>query len=74
MNSIKKTAEGIPVDPFILDSLGWINYRLGNFALAVDSLRKALDICQDAEIAAHLREVLAAKSRIEEANVVGTLP
>jgi len=47
-----------PDDPFILDSLGWVNYRLGNHAEAVKHLRAALDKRADAEIAAHLGEVL----------------
>jgi len=47
-----------PDDPFILDSLGWVHYRLGNHAEAVKHLRAALDRRADAEIAAHLGEVL----------------
>ena len=47
-----------PDDPFILDSMGWAQYRLGNHAEAVKYLRSALDKRADAEIAAHLGEVL----------------
>ena len=47
-----------PDDPFILDSLGWVHYRLGNHAEAVKQLRAAFDKRADAEIAAHLGEVL----------------
>jgi len=47
-----------PDDPFILDSMGWVHYRLGNHAEAVKHLRAALDKRADAEIAAHLGEVL----------------
>jgi tetratricopeptide (TPR) repeat protein len=47
-----------PDDPFILDSLGWAYYRLGNYAEAVRYLRTAYDKRADAEIAAHLGEVL----------------
>ena len=47
-----------PDDPFILDSMGWAYYRLGNNAEAVKHLRSALDKRADAEIAAHLGEVL----------------
>jgi tetratricopeptide (TPR) repeat protein len=47
-----------PDDPFILDSMGWVQYRLGNHAEAVKYLRAALDKRADAEIAAHLGEVL----------------
>jgi tetratricopeptide (TPR) repeat protein len=45
-------------DPFILDSMGWVHYRLGNYAEAVKFLRSALAKRADAEIAAHLGEVL----------------
>jgi len=47
-----------PDDPFILDSLGWVHYRLGNHVEAVRHLRAAFDKRADAEIAAHLGEVL----------------
>ncbi len=47
-----------PDDPFILDSMGWVHYRLGNHSEAVKHLRAALDKRADAEIAAHLGEVL----------------
>ena len=48
----------MPDDPFILDSLGWVHYRLGHNDLAREYLQKAIDIRMDAEIAAHLGEVL----------------
>lgn len=47
-----------PDDPFIMDSMGWVQYRLGNHNEAVRYLRAALDKRADAEIAAHLGEVL----------------
>lgn len=47
-----------PDDPFIMDSLGWAHYRLGNHGEAVRYLRAAFDKRADAEIAAHLGEVL----------------
>jgi tetratricopeptide (TPR) repeat protein len=47
-----------PEDPFIMDSLGWAYYRLGNNTEAVRYLRAAYDKRADAEIAAHLGEVL----------------
>ena len=47
-----------PDDPFILDSMGWVQYRLGNHAEALKHLRAALEKRSDAEIAAHLGEVL----------------
>ena len=47
-----------PDDPFILDSLGWAHYRLGNHSEATRHLRAAFNQRADAEIAAHLGEVL----------------
>jgi tetratricopeptide (TPR) repeat protein len=47
-----------PDDPFIMDSLGWAHYRLGNHTEAARHLRAAFDKRADAEIAAHLGEVL----------------
>ncbi len=47
-----------PDDPFIMDSMGWAHYRMGNNADAVKYLKRALAIRSDAEIAAHLGEVL----------------
>ncbi len=47
-----------PEDPFIMDSMGWVQYRLGNHQLAVEYLERALEKREDAEIAAHLGEVL----------------
>lgn len=56
-----------PEEPAILDSMGWINYRLGNNAIAADYLRRALEALNDGEIAAHLGEVLWAMGRHDEA-------
>ena len=47
-----------PDDPFILDSLGWAHYRLGNHSEATRHLRAAFNQRPDAEITAHLGEVL----------------
>jgi tetratricopeptide (TPR) repeat protein len=47
-----------PGDPFITDSLGWVEYRLGNTTQALILLEKAFKDRADAEIAAHLGEVL----------------
>ena len=47
-----------PDDPFIMDSMGWVQYRLGHHAEAVKYLKSALEKRPDAEIAAHLGEVL----------------
>ena len=47
-----------PDDPFIMDSMGWALFRLGRYAEAETYLRKAFKERPDAEIAAHLGEVL----------------
>ena len=55
---IGKALEYAPNDPFITDSLGWVEFRLGNRAEAVRLLSNAFKSRPDAEIAAHLGEVL----------------
>ena len=57
----------LPDDPAVLDSMGWIQYRLGDNAKALQYLRQAYQKNQDAEIAAHLSEVLWASGQQEEA-------
>ena len=56
-----------PNDPFITDSLGWVEFRLGNLGAALSHLQKAYKDRADAEIAAHLGEVLWVMKRQEEA-------
>jgi tetratricopeptide (TPR) repeat protein len=56
-----------PEEPAILDSMGWVHYRLGNYELALDYLERALAKMSDAEIAAHLGQVLWAMDRRTEA-------
>lgn len=59
-----------PNDHYMLDSLGWVHYRLGNLTLAVENLRRAYNIQADPEIAAHLGEVLWKQGLQEEAKKV----
>ncbi|HNB45999.1 MAG TPA: tetratricopeptide repeat protein, partial [Burkholderiaceae bacterium] len=47
-----------PGDPFIIDSMGWVEFRSGNRAAALKLLREAYERRPDVEIAAHLGEVL----------------
>ncbi len=56
-----------PDDPFITDSLGWVEFRLGNFNSALTLLQNAYKTRADAEIAAHLGEVLWTLKRTDEA-------
>jgi len=56
-----------PDDPFILDSMGWVLFRRGDNAGALTYLQRAYAIRADAEIAAHLGEVLWLMDRRGEA-------
>lgn len=47
-----------PGEPSIIDSMGWIAYRLGRFQAAIQFLQKAWQLDKNPEIAAHLGEVL----------------
>lgn len=64
---IEKALEFAPNDPYIIDSLGWVYFRLGDLGQAQDVLRKAYSIKADGEIAAHLGEVLWADNQREAA-------
>jgi tetratricopeptide (TPR) repeat protein len=55
---IKRAYELSPSDFYILDSMGWVLYRLGRLDEAIEYLQKALTLRNDPEIAAHLGEVL----------------
>ncbi len=55
---IKRASELVPDDPAILDSLGWVSFRLGEMDEALKYLSKAFGMLEDAEIAAHYGEVL----------------
>jgi len=67
---ILKAAELLPDDPAVLDSLGWVYYRLGEYQAAIKWLNKAFEILQDAEIAAHLGEVLWVNGQAEKAKSI----
>jgi tetratricopeptide (TPR) repeat protein len=64
---IEKAVELAPTDAYIQDSLGWVEFRLGNFPRALAILQAAYGKRPDAEIAAHLGEVLWTMGRREEA-------
>ncbi len=63
-----------PDSPEILDSMGWVNYRLGRLTLALDYLEKAHALNQDPEITAHLVEVLRARGEHERADALAGAP
>lgn len=59
-----------PDDPFIMDSMGWVEYRLGDLDASLTILKRAYEVRADPEIAAHLGEVLWAKGERAEAQRV----
>jgi len=59
-----------PQDPFIMDSMGWVLYRMGRGKEGVDYLQKAFKLRPDAEIAAHLGEVLWAIGQHDQAQKI----
>lgn len=59
-----------PGDAAIIDSLGWVHFRLGNYEEALLRLREALQLFPDPEIAAHLGEVLWVTGNQTEARAV----
>ena len=65
---IAKAHQLAPEDPFIMDSLGWVYYRLGNLDKAEEHLRRAYGLRNDVEIAVHLAEVLWKKGEKNDAH------
>lgn len=64
---IEKAVELAPGDAYIQDSLGWVEFRLGNTARALEILQAAYGKRPDPEIAAHLGEVLWSKGQRDQA-------
>lgn len=67
---IEKALQLRPEDGFIMDSMGWVLYRQGDLAAAETYLRRAYGDQHDAEIGAHLGEVLWVEGKREEARRV----
>ena len=67
---IEKALEFAPEDYYIIDSLGWVQYREGDLKGAAATLRRAYDGRPDAEIGAHLGEVLWQMGQRDEARRV----
>lgn len=67
---IEKAIALSPNDPYIMDSLGWVHYRMGNLNQGLSYLRQAFGMIPDPEIAAHLGEVLWVQEMKEEAKAV----
>ncbi len=67
---IKRAYELKPQNNAILDSMGWVLYRLGNYTEAVKYLRESLSLHADAEVSAHLGEVLWVMGDQEDAREI----
>ena len=67
---ILKAIQLAPRDPFIQDSLGWLEYRVGNTTEALRILEAAFKARPDAEIAAHLGEVYWVLGQQDKAGTV----
>jgi tetratricopeptide (TPR) repeat protein len=67
---IQKALEFVPNDPYIADSLGWVEFRLGNVDEALRILTEAYQAKPDPEIAAHLGEVLWAAGQRDRAKSI----
>ncbi len=67
---IEKALQLAPDDPSIIDSMGWLMYRMGKHKQALEFLRKAYAANPDAEIAAHLGEVLWVTGEHREAEKI----
>jgi tetratricopeptide (TPR) repeat protein len=67
---IEKAIKIKPDEPAIIDSYGWVQYRLGHLDEALRLLRKAFEKQPDSEVAAHLGEVLWVRGDREEARQV----
>lgn len=64
---LEKAIELAPDDPFILDSMGWAQFKSGRLDAAIDYLRRAFTLRPDPEIAAHLGEALWVRGDRDEA-------
>lgn len=64
---LERASELGPDDPYIMDSLGWVKYRQGELQPAADLLKTAYSKAPEAEIGAHLGEVLWQLGQHEEA-------
>ena len=68
---IEKAVALAPDEPAVIDSLGWVHYRLGNLEQAAQHLRRAYDLSRgDAEVAAHYGEVLWRQGKRSEARAL----
>lgn len=59
-----------PNNHYIMDSMGWLHYRLGNIEIALQFIEKAYKIQEDPEIAAHLGEILWKLGKLKQAEEI----
>ena len=64
---IRRALKARPDDPTVIDSMGWVQFRMGNFNEAEQYLRRAFELLQDAEIAGHLSEIIWMRGNKSEA-------
>lgn len=64
---IEKALELAPQDGYIIDSLGWVLFRMGRTRDAIVQLRRAFELRPEGEVGAHLGEVLWADGQRDEA-------
>jgi tetratricopeptide (TPR) repeat protein len=67
---IEQALKMAPNDPFIMDSMGWVQFRLGHLPQAEEILRRAYALRSDPEIAVHLGEVLWQNGNKEDAQTM----
>ncbi|MDH5259058.1 MAG: tetratricopeptide repeat protein, partial [Gammaproteobacteria bacterium] len=64
---IQRARDLEPDDAAIIDSLGWINFRLGNMEAALKHMEDAMERIDDGEVSAHYGEILWASGNKEKA-------
>ena len=67
---LSKALKAKPEEPAIIDSWGWLQYRLGKLGEAEQTLRRAWDKSKDADIGVHLGEVLWKQGKQDQARAV----
>lgn len=70
LDYIERAYQLEPDEPAILDSMGWVHYRLGDLETALEFLQHAYNTLQDGEIGAHLGEVLWELGRPDEGRAI----
>ncbi|MCB1666534.1 MAG: tetratricopeptide repeat protein [Pseudomonadales bacterium] len=65
---LQRAIAASPEDPAIIDSLGWVLFKLGRYEESLSNLQKAFEVFPDPEVAAHLGEVLWVMGRQRDAN------